>query len=140
MKLVCTKTSTTTIFLHQIWPSSSTMKRTSPRRSPCTCYPHLFFWAAMAILIFVTKNPVCAIGLFVTIFFSVAYHLALSFTTKSEKEIQLKVLWANRLSVFDYVGIASGVTIALAWNQHVLVMPSLATWYVLLFGFFSGKF
>ena len=106
-----------------------------PTEEPMHMLSHLFFWAAMAILIFVTKNPVCAIGLFVTIFFSVAYHLALSFTTKSEKEIQLKVLWANRLSVLDYVGIASGVTIALAWNQHVLVMPSMATWYVLLFGF-----
>ena len=103
-------------------------KSNIPTEEPMHMLSHLFFWAAMAILIFVTKNPVCAIGLFVTIFFSVAYHLALSFTTKSDEEIKRKVWWANRLSVLDYVGIVSGVTIALVWNQHVLVMPSLASW------------
>ena len=90
---------------------------------------HLAFVIVIGILVFVSHNPVCAIGLFVTLFFSVLYHMALSLPHKNDEQYQKrKAFYVNLFSVFDYVGIISGSTLALVWNKNILVMPSAWTW------------
>ena len=92
---------------------------------------HAAFNIVMGVLIFATHNPACAIGLFVTLFFSTLYHLAMCIPNDAdEKKNEKKAKWVNFFSILDYFGIVSGVTIALVWNMNRLAAPSPWTWSV----------